>query len=97
MGGLVDHLLCTGLQTPKSLFHHLQSLLCSPCMSSRLSQHSLQIQRLMKSPGCTHPEGCRQSVQYSLAPHPLTSTTSLLALHLVCCARWRTPSALGSS
>ena len=53
------HLLYTGLQTSKSLFHHLQPLVCSPCTSSRLSQHSLNIQRLVQGPGYTLPEGHR--------------------------------------
>lgn len=55
----VYHLLYTGLQASECLFRHLQPLLCSSCMSPRLSQHALNIQRLALGPGCTLPEGCR--------------------------------------
>lgn len=53
------HLLYTGLQASKCLLCHLQPLLCSLCVSSRLSQHPLNIQSLVLGPGCTFPERCR--------------------------------------
>lgn len=53
------HLLHIGLQASKGLFCCLQPLLCSLCMSSRLSQHPLNIQCLVLGPGCTLPEGYR--------------------------------------
>lgn len=53
------HLLYTGLQASKCLSGHLQPLLRSPGVSSRLSQHPLDVQRSALGPGCTAPERCR--------------------------------------
>lgn len=54
-----NHLLYTGLQASECLFHHLETFLCSSCVSSCLSQHTLNIQRLVMGPGYTLPEGHR--------------------------------------
>lgn len=50
------HLLYTGLQASKCLSGRLQPLLCSPGVSSRLSQHPLNAPRSALGPGSTFPE-----------------------------------------
>lgn len=55
------HLLHTSLQVSERLPCRLQPLLCSPCISSCPSQHTLNIQRLVLGPGCALPGRYRQS------------------------------------
>lgn len=75
-----DHFLYTGPQALKCQPH------CSPCMSSHLLQHPLNMQNLVLGSGRTILEGHRRSVHHPFPAHPPTSTSRLLALCVVCCA-----------